>query len=69
MLLLPPRHATENERARKHVIPTVGERLLERNNGKVEEVRQEVEAEKHGGQIGRQKYMDEVDKRMIIMGN
>ena len=55
MLLLPSRYATENERAWEHVISTVGKCLFQGNDGKIEEVGEQVEAEKYGRQIGRQK--------------
>ena len=69
MLFLPPRNTAKNERTWKHIITTVGKCLLERNSGKIEEVRKEMESEKYGWQIGRQKYMDEVGNRMIVVGN
>ena len=69
MFLLPPRYATENKCARKHVVSAVCKCLLERNNGKIEKVSEKVKAEKYGGHIGRQQYMNEVGKRMIVVGN
>ena len=69
MLLLPSRYATENECAGKHVVTAVGECLLERNNGKIKKIREEVKAENYGGQIRRQEYMSEIGTGMIVVGN
>ncbi len=69
MFFLPSRYATKNKCAWKHVISAVGECLLEGNHGKIQEVRKKVEAEKYGGQIGRQEHMDEVGNGMIVVCN
>ena len=68
MLLLPPRYATENECAGKHVVTAVGEGFLKRHNGKIEKVCEEVKAENYGGQIRRQEYMNQICNGMIVVG-
>lgn len=66
MSLLPPRNSSHDESSGKIVIPAVCEEFFEGDERKVEMVGEEVEAEEDGGNIGREEFVDEVGRRVVI---
>lgn len=68
MPFLPPRNPTQDEGTRQHVVPTVSEGFLERNDGEVEVVGEEVKAEEDGGEVGGEEDVEEVGERVVVVG-
>jgi hypothetical protein len=65
---LSPCHAAEDEAGGEVDVAAGGEELFERDDGEVEEVGQEVEAEEQGGEVGGEEDVEQVDEGVVVVG-